>query len=140
MAETRRCTKCQRERPLAMFHVHKRDGIQTWCKACMADYRRAYDRRPERRQANRAYLSRPDVKARRARNRIERRLDPLVRGKLDARRFAQTALANGRIDKLPCAGCGAEQSQQHHPDYDHPLLIVWLCRPCHLELHRLVIK
>jgi hypothetical protein len=23
----------------------------------------------------------------------------------------------------------------HHPDYSRPLLIIWMCRDCHRELH-----
>ena len=29
--------------------------------------------------------------------------------------------------------CGLKKNrlERHHPDYDLPLLIVWLCKPCH---------
>ena len=28
--------------------------------------------------------------------------------------------------------CGLpKRLERHHPDYDLPLLIVWLCKPCH---------
>lgn len=153
MTETKQCSKCQLDRPLVMFSSHKRDGLQAWCKDCMRDYAREYKKRPQyreyrkahshdaravggRKEYNREYQQRPEVKARRAKSRIHRRSDPVVRGKLEARRFARTAVRNGTIQKLPCANCGIEQSQQHHPDYDEPLLIVWLCRDCHIELHR----
>jgi hypothetical protein len=23
----------------------------------------------------------------------------------------------------------------HHPDYDKPLEVVWVCRSCHLDIH-----
>jgi hypothetical protein len=29
-----------------------------------------------------------------------------------------------------------ENLQKHHPDYTKPLEIKWLCRKCHIELHK----
>lgn len=39
--ETKACTKCKRELPVAMFYKHKKapDGLQWWCKDCLNDYR-----------------------------------------------------------------------------------------------------
>lgn len=28
------CTKCKETKSVIEFHTHKRDGYQTWCKAC----------------------------------------------------------------------------------------------------------
>lgn len=31
-----------------------------------------------------------------------------------------------------CEGCGQDKAlEKHHPDYSKPLLVVWLCKPCH---------
>jgi tRNA pseudouridine38-40 synthase len=33
--------------------------------------------------------------------------------------------------------CGSERDiQAHHPDYDRPLMVVWICGVCHREHHR----
>lgn len=33
-----------------------------------------------------------------------------------------------------CQMCGLPKKlERHHPDYDLPLLIVWLCKPCHVK-------
>jgi hypothetical protein len=43
------------------------------------------------------------------------------------------ALRNGVLVRPPaCEECGATgRIEGHHPDYDFPLAIEWLCRPCH---------
>jgi hypothetical protein len=63
------------------------------------------------------------------------RKDPILRAKHIARWIANRAVLSRKIEKLPCAECGAEQAQKHHPDYTQPLLIVWLCQRCHWNLH-----
>lgn len=32
-----------------------------------------------------------------------------------------------------CEGCGQPRKlEKHHPDYSRPLLVAWLCKPCHV--------
>lgn len=45
------------------------------------------------------------------------------------------AVLRGVLTKQPCARCGAAKVQAHHTDYERPLEVVWLCRPCHLTEH-----
>jgi len=55
------------------------------------------------------------------------------------RRQAQVAVGNalrdGKIKKLPCFVCGEAEVEGHHPDYDAPLSVVWLCGNHHREIH-----
>lgn len=53
-----------------------------------------------------------------------------------ARQLAQRAIDAGRLVRQPCVKCGASPAQAHHHDYDKPLDVEWLCRPCHAEAHR----
>jgi hypothetical protein len=57
------------------------------------------------------------------------------------RRAAQVKLGNavrdGKVVPLPCLICG-EKAEAHHPDYDRPLDVVWLCPPHHKQAHALV--
>jgi hypothetical protein len=57
------------------------------------------------------------------------------------RRAAQVALGNavrsGAIKKQPCFVCG-QKAQAHHPDYDRPLDVVWLCAVHHAKVHEMV--
>lgn len=56
------------------------------------------------------------------------------------RSFANQEVARakrrGLIAVGPCAACGAtERIEAHHPDYDSPRMIVWLCQWHHKQLH-----
>lgn len=67
--------------------------------------------------------------------RLTHALTAIQRFKDACRSYASVYLKRGKIQKLPCEQCGEENSQMHHPDYGKPLLVVWLCRVCHLALH-----
>lgn len=41
----------------------------------------------------------------------------------------------GIIVKEPCSLCGCKQAEKHHPDYNNPTDITWLCKSCHSEFH-----
>jgi len=37
-----------------------------------------------------------------------------------------------------CTNCLAKKElDAHHPDYSRPLDVVWLCRQCHADVHRI---
>jgi hypothetical protein len=38
--------------------------------------------------------------------------------------------------ELKCSVCGADKPDKHHPDYDKPLEVVFLCRRCHIAEHK----
>lgn len=63
-------------------------------------------------------------------------LPELQRKKANARAYANVYLRRGLIQKMPCITCGNENAEKHHPDYDKPLQIVWLCKVCHIKHHR----
>ena len=45
------------------------------------------------------------------------------------------AIKQGRLSPQPCERCGNERADAHHPDYSKPLLVIWLCRSHHREVH-----
>ncbi len=53
-----------------------------------------------------------------------------------AREKAMDQKKRGTLVPQPCVICGADKAEMHHPDYDKPLDIIWLCRPHHLGLHK----
>ena len=57
-----------------------------------------------------------------------------------AHKLFQKALRNGKIIKKPCEICKEENSQGHHPDYNKPLEVVWLCPSHHKKVDMGLIK
>jgi hypothetical protein len=66
--------------------------------------------------------------------------------KIRARAMVAMAIREGLIDTTkPCVLCGAAQRKarggdlpyvvQHHPNYDRPLFVRAVCRPCHGKIH-----
>lgn len=45
------------------------------------------------------------------------------------------ALYHGILVPKPCEVCGEKKAEGHHPDYDEPLEVSWLCERHHKMLH-----
>lgn len=47
MATRKVCTRCKKRRNVEAFYRdrHMKDGLSSWCKACTADYDKAYRER-----------------------------------------------------------------------------------------------
>ncbi len=88
-----------------------RKGKQTFCLECHAKYMR--ENRPRHLE-----------------------LTQEQRDKANARSYANSYLRRGKIKKDNCRDCESEKSQMHHEDYSKPLEVIWLCRECHLKLHK----
>lgn len=137
----KRCFKCGLDKPLSEFYRHPQmaDGHLNKCKVCTrrdslanraarAGYYRAYDRERASLPERRANASRVIARWKRQHPK---------------RRAAQMALAyaikTGKIIPWPvCAipDC-AVKPEAHHPDYDQPLDVVWICPPHHKQAHAL---
>ena len=51
--------------------------------------------------------------------------------------FSNAVRAGKIVAPEICSRCGeAGLIDGHHPDYDKPLEVIWLCRSCHVEAHR----
>lgn len=62
-------------------------------------------------------------------------LPALERLKSNCRAYSNVYQRRGKLAPGPCERCG-DPAEKHHDDYSQPLQVRWLCRPCHLELHR----
>lgn len=118
--ETKRCTKCQAEKPLEDFPIHKNraDGRNSWCRACVSNgIRDFYNRNP------RLKGTAPSVKKWRMENREKRNAHRLAERHPEALTITY---------ECPCDA----EKQKHHFDYERPLEVMLLCRKCHGAEHR----
>ncbi|MCV2871590.1 hypothetical protein OEZ71_04705 [Defluviimonas sp. WL0050] len=47
----------------------------------------------------------------------------------------RSAINRGLIERKPCEVCGDPETDAHHPDYDRPLTVRFLCRKHHKQEH-----
>ena len=138
--DKKKCFKCGVAKDLSMFYEHKRmsDGHLGKCKECTKadatkhrldniDKIRQYDRDrgklPHRKESTVKHSKRFS------------KMHPLSNS---AHNRVARALKSGvlkRPDK--CSSCEkVGKVVGHHHDYKEPLNVVWLCQPCHKQLHR----
>jgi hypothetical protein len=143
--ESRTCRTCKNEKPLTEFypcHQGKRIGL---CKECSKAQTRAYKKaNPEKRKQ---YEARDRDNGGRERNRKwlqeRRKRIPPKRYPVDkaknriwsaAKKAVDKAIKNGKLVRPDtCEQCGESgiPIEAAHSDYSQPLLVRWLCRPCH---------
>lgn len=114
----KRCRHCSEVKPPEEFYRLRSapDGLQTWCKDCQ----RARKRNPESVRQHTAKWKAANVAKRRAHRKV---FKAVKRGRL--------------IRAVVCERCGDEElTHAHHEDYSKPLVVVWLCRGCHVAEHR----
>ena len=118
------CFRCKEVKAITEFYVHPQmgDGRLNKCKTCTrADVRANYE-------ANIAYYREYD-KARGYR--------PGDEQKVSARNAVAKAVRRGELAPLPCemSGDHAGRMEAHHEDYSKPLMVQWLCKKHHGEVH-----
>ncbi len=162
--ETKECSKCKKVFPIEMYHNNKRtkDGYSYYCKRCLKEYSQRYRKYTEGEVEERKEIRDKIKKEQSEFNKNVRKFEKKMYWQLyyeqhkeeiaeykrqyrirnateeKAREAARAALECGIIKKRnKCKQCGStENLQMHHPDYTKPLLIKWLCKSCHMTLHR----
>ena len=61
-------------------------------------------------------------------------LPPEAKKKAYCRAYTKSYQKRGYLPKGPCEVCGGP-AENHHEDYDKPLVVKRLCREHHLALH-----
>ena len=130
--DTKTCFKCGHQKVRSEFYQHKqmRDGLLGKCKVCTKSdvlaHRLANIERVRSYDKQRASLP-PRVALRRTICADNHRRHPeRAAARAETYRAFPTAPAK-------CEHCGVRSSriERHHLDYSRPLLIEWLCKPCH---------
>lgn len=76
----------------------------------------------------------PERLARKAEQMRRYAADAELRVRHAARRAVRTAIESGAMVPQPCFICGCK-AEAHHVAYDLPLVVTWLCKPHHREVH-----
>ena len=124
---TRRCPRCEREKPAAEFGTRVKRGRvepQAYCRACMVAYHKEWRSTP---QGGAKFAA----KSRESKQRYPERER--------ARNALSYAIRLGRVERGDCyAACPecAGKIEAHHDDYSRPLDVVWTCRAHHRPLDR----
>lgn len=139
-ATTKACIECAEEKPLSAFYRHAEmgDGHLNKCKECVREYQRRRHREkiendPEWRERERE----------RSRKKWRERHHLWSSSSRSSEVGDEVKNAVRRGDLVPasrCEDCGHDFSEfrreAHHPDYDEPLEVEWLCSLCHGKRHR----
>lgn len=141
-----RCKHCNTKKSIEDFYVSNKTKCKDCIKAAVSAHRqanlesvRSYDRMrgsiPHRVAARMAYQATPAfaesheaASLRWAAKHPERR---------KASHIVSNAIRDGHLHKDPCHICGNLKVEGHHPDYDRPLDVVWLCSTHHKQTHAL---
>ena len=130
------CFKCLTSKPLSEFYRHHMmaDGHLGKCKDCTRrDVKLHRQSKIDRiRQYDRERADLPHRKA--LRERVSREWQERYPDRRRAHHEAANATRGGKLSRPGCCeGCGKEgvRLERHHHDYAKPLVVVWLCRPCH---------
>ena len=154
MCDSKKCFKCNIEKPLSEFYKHKMmaDGHLNKCKDCSRkdvkanrdknlDYYREYDKQrannPDRIASRESYAksesgrqSQREAKKRwTERNIIKRAAQLMVNNYFRSRQH---------LVKDSCESCGVKnlRLEKHHDDYSKPLDVRFLCGKCHSKWHK----
>lgn len=139
----KKCFKCGVEKPLFDFYKHKQmaDGHLNKCKTCTRN-----DVHQHRHGAGRETVLAYDRQRAKTPERMShnREVTQRWRDGHPKERAAQVAVGHairdGRLFKWPvCAvpECDSTRPVAHHPDYDQPLSVVWLCQAHHKQAHEI---
>ena len=123
-----RCKDCQSAYARQKAATEKEQVLEKACTRCgvvkpVAEYHRSAGARD-----GLASRCRPCVSASRSRQPAKQR---------KAHYLVNRAIVSGELSPQPCEVCGTEERiEAHHPDYDRPLDVMWLCARHHGEWHR----
>ena len=132
------CFKCNTVQPLTEFYKHNAmaDGFLNKCRSCTKkDSTQNRNKNIEKvREYDRIRASNPD--RRKAATAISKAWRQEDKRRSQCHSAVSRAVKSGELVRQNCEKCGNENSLAHHEDYDKPLMVNWLCQPCHKKRHK----
>ena len=133
--EDRVCEVCLKLKSVGEFYRIKNNPplsqIFKKCKGCVIKRSREYYLKNSDRVKKRIMEYQQTNKGRQVTNASSKRMYKKYPEKFKARAKANHLVKMGRMVHLACEYCGNFLSEIHHPDYDKPLDIWWLCKKHH---------
>ncbi len=145
------CGKCKTSKPLSDFYKKRdsKDGLQVQCIACMKIYRQV-NQAAYREKAKAHYAVHREDTLSRVKAYQQTVAGKMVSVKADKRRYLKYpektaaknavnyAVQSGKLKRsVFCEECGLpKETEGHHPNYNKPLEVEWLCVGCHRKLHK----
>jgi hypothetical protein len=137
------CRDCNIEKPYNQFYKQKAtsDGLNSYCKTCSTNRRNEWLNR-NRIKVRASAKKWREENANRIREHKRRSLEknknnPNFKLKVRARLELNLGVRYGRIEREHCF-CGESKSEGHHPNYNKPLDVIWLCKPHHDRYHQII--
>jgi len=138
----KKCSCCGKEKiyNLEFFMPDKRtkSGMAGRCRKCHRKISKLYSRKY--RQEHPEWKKESNKKCKNIINKCVRRWIIKHPKKLKAKILAGKALKNGKLQKQKCKICKKIKTEMHHPNYNKPLKIIWLCKLHHKQLHAGILK
>lgn len=146
-----KCIKCGASKPLDQFHRHPQMALGhiRACKVCTRAYgRAAYKakrKNPDwlKKERERCRIKQANYRkiglAKQTSNAVKLAWASRNKPKRIAQSRAERALKRGMIKrKRRCEHCRNKRTdlEMHHPDYSKPMLVEWVCPPCHGKTRR----
>ncbi len=139
------CSKCEIEKGLSRFSKDRsrKNGLRIWCKECCRESLRKYRKsNPEKRKVSKDKWNLENKeKATEIQKKASKKFCLENPEKRKAHQMVGNAITVGRLTRPSiCESCFNERfTEGHHEDYSKPLDVEWLCKKCHIELHRKVL-
>ena len=135
------CSSCKIEKSLAEFSRNRarKDGLQGICKTCSKrickEYYQTSEGKIAQSKAGKKYTQ--TAKGKISQRKRAKKQHEKFPERLKAINTVNNAIRNGRLKRsIYCEECGLlTKTEGHHPDYNKPLKVNWLCKTCHTNIH-----
>lgn len=129
------CNKCKKRKLLSEFlkSPTNRDGHWGKCKLCKnRRSRELYKENREKTLARVREYAKTEA-GRKNKREMSMKMHRKYPERTKARKKLGYSVTVGKIAKLACEACGNFLSEAHHPDYNKPLEVWWLCKKHHRQ-------